>query len=563
MKSFSAWWNLRLDKIRKGTLMRKTVQILLVGWVASAAPSLFAAALTWTGNTTANWNALDGFNALPSASDSLTFNTAGAVGASLNNDVTNYNVVSISYSATASAYTFSGNAFTLGTGGSANAIVMSTGGAATQIINNNITLAGSANANRRLVFGNGSMTLILNGNIDFSDKRLDHSAGGLGRVVLNGSNTGTGTAANPFGLAFTTTYIGNVVGGTLVLGNKNALGSPGANIGIQASNSMTLLANTDLSGLNAVNNGIVMGQGNLAIAGANNLEISGNVYSANGNRVLTITNTATTTLSGNVYLSANNASAGSLNFNVGAAGATVSGTIANNNGANTLACNLIKIGTGKLRLTGNNTYSGFTGVGGGILELDGTHLGAGNYVVSNTGTLGGTGTITFGIGAGVMVDFNGNLAPGASIGTLTLDGGVTASPVLAFFSTGKGVFELGPVNTSDTLKVVNSAAGDIAFANTVLNFIDTTGGLLNGQYLLFDVDANDAYTGLVEDGSGNILSGLSIGTGLGSYTSGLRQIGQDIFLNVAPIPEPSSVAILGAGLLAVLTTRRRRRIVPG
>ena len=78
---------------------------------------------------------------------------------------------------------------------------------------------------------------------------------------------------------------------------------------------------------------------------------------------------------------------------------------------------LAKQGLGTLNLTGNNTYTGGTAVLAGTLAINGSI--AGNVAVGSAGTLGGNGTI-----AGSVVNA-GTLAPGNSIGLLTVNGSYT------------------------------------------------------------------------------------------------------------------------------------------
>jgi autotransporter-associated beta strand protein len=75
---------------------------------------------------------------------------------------------------------------------------------------------------------------------------------------------------------------------------------------------------------------------------------------------------------------------------------------------------LAKQGLGNLNLTGNSTYTGGTAVLAGTLSVNGSI--AGNVAVGAAGTLGGNGTI------GGNVVNAGTLAPGNSIGLLTVNG---------------------------------------------------------------------------------------------------------------------------------------------
>ena len=78
---------------------------------------------------------------------------------------------------------------------------------------------------------------------------------------------------------------------------------------------------------------------------------------------------------------------------------------------------LAMAGAGTLNLTGTNSYTGGTMVGSGTLAVNGSIVG--NVAVGAAGTLGGNGTI------GGSVVNAGTLAPGNSIGLLTVNGSYT------------------------------------------------------------------------------------------------------------------------------------------
>ncbi|MCX5653831.1 MAG: autotransporter-associated beta strand repeat-containing protein, partial [Planctomycetota bacterium] len=86
---------------------------------------------------------------------------------------------------------------------------------------------------------------------------------------------------------------------------------------------------------------------------------------------------------------------------------------------------MVKEGSGTMVIQGIASYTGNTNVNAGTLLVNGTHTGGDNYTVSGTGTLGGTGAITLAAGKTVTVQSGGTLAPGASVGTLTINNNMT------------------------------------------------------------------------------------------------------------------------------------------
>jgi autotransporter-associated beta strand protein len=83
--------------------------------------------------------------------------------------------------------------------------------------------------------------------------------------------------------------------------------------------------------------------------------------------------------------------------------------------------NLSKTSEGVVDLNGQNTYAGTTTVSAGTLRVNGTHSGSG-YTIGPEGTLAGGGAIS----SSLSVD--GAVAPGISIGTLTVQGDVEFNP---------------------------------------------------------------------------------------------------------------------------------------
>lgn len=117
--------------------------------------------------------------------------------------------------------------------------------------------------------------------------------------------------------------------------------------------------------------------------------------------------------------------------------------------------NLVKNNGGMLTLGGANTYSGTTALNGGTMLVNGA-TGVGGVTVASSATLGGSGTIN----GPVTVQSGGTLAPGNSIGVLTVSNNVSlAGTTLMEISrsplTNDQLRVTGTLNYNGTLSVVN------------------------------------------------------------------------------------------------------------
>ncbi|QSI30579.1 autotransporter outer membrane beta-barrel domain-containing protein [Variovorax sp. RKNM96] len=158
---------------------------------------------------------------------------------------------------------------------------------------------------------------------------------------------------------------------------------------------------------------------------------------------------------------------------------------------------LVKQGTGTLMLDGFNTYTGLTSVQAGKLVVGGdSSTGArlsGAVDVASGATLGGRGRI----GGDVALASGAHLAPGNSIGTLTIDGSLDLAKgsVLDFeFGAPGGSFSVP--GAGDSVAV----GGNLTLSGATLNVTDT-GGMGAGLYRLF------SYGGTLTQSNGGIALG--------------------------------------------------------
>ncbi|WP_242702651.1 MULTISPECIES: autotransporter domain-containing protein [Achromobacter] len=252
---------------------------------------------------------------------------------------------------------------------------------------------------------------------DLADQAANAATGWNGRSLLK---AGAGTLV----LSGNNTYSGGttIAGGTLQVASDANLGAASGGV---AFNGGTLAASASFDTARAMTLtqagrfevaggatlglvGTVLGNADLIKTGAGTLRLdnAGNAY---GNTVI-----QEGTLIGDVgSIRGNVDNNGSLVFEQGA-NATFGGAISGG-GA------LVKSGAGTLALSGDSSgFTGSTTIQGGRLALNGKLGGALN--IGQGGVLGGRGTVGSGAGSVVTVAAGGTLAPGNSIGTLTVDG---------------------------------------------------------------------------------------------------------------------------------------------
>ena len=209
---------------------------------------------------------------------------------------------------------------------------------------------------------------------------------------------------------------------------------------------------------------------------------------------------------------------------------------------------LEKSGAGSLTLSAANTYSGATAVTAGMLFVNGA-LANGAVQVDAGATLGGSGVI------GGTATIDGVLSPGTSPGVLSVNalvlGGASTS-IFEIDGTTRGTQYDGLNITGGTGPTYGGTLSLVfgngsAFGNTdVFNLFDFS-GVSDGDFS--SVASTGFYSGTWSV-SGDIWSLQS-----GGQTLEFSQLTGD----VSVVPEPTSLTLLGVGVVAAVWARRRRR----
>ncbi|HBO43771.1 MAG TPA: hypothetical protein DD670_07535 [Planctomycetaceae bacterium] len=187
---------------------------------------------------------------------------------------------------------------------------------------------------------------------------------------------------------------------------------------------------------------------------------------------------------------------------------------------------LTKLGDGTLTLGGANSYTGATLVEEGQFSVLGSITS--DVAVSDGASLMGSGTIL----GDVMADAGSLVGPGASIGTLTINGNLAVSGVL-------DIQYDSDTEQIDTLVV----SGQLDLTGATISFSDLGGGLLTGDSYVFAT-----YGELI----GHPANEMAVPTG---YVVDYSYGGDRIALVL--IPEPSML-VLFAGLCVLLAGCRTR-----
>jgi len=349
--------------------------------------------------------------------------------------------------------------------------------------------------------------------------------------------------ATPLNVSIGTLDVGSGATGQLIFGSNS--GQTSFALG-------TLTIGT--TNLSAVTTSIFANSANLGNATMTNNAILTIFSASNGTGNVTVNSLASSSANTSIQTStvAGSTAAGILTIQPASGTSSYAGVLRDSDGSNSASLAVVKTGAGAQELTNVNTYSAGTTISAGTLLVSGTGtIGTGSltmnggtfdisgisgstYVLGTSQTLSGMGVIN---ATGKSLQVAGTLTPGASPGTLTINGGLSMAGTtqinLEINGTTAGLFDSIVVNGTVILDgTLNLSTGYSAtFGNTVQ---------------IFDADTIA--------GSFDTITGTTLGGGLSWDISSLYIDG-----TISVVPEPGTAGLFSAGIAFALLRRRKSR----
>ena len=349
---------------------------------------------------------------------------------------------------------------------------------------------------------------------------------GTGNFILTGYNT--------FGGVGITNTVNN---GTLTASNSSALGNTNNALDVQSGTlNLSIYTTASQEGYQVTN--YFGAATNFWVNNVGTISSNANVYQMGG---VTIGNGTITSLGGGTE-----GTLISTNFTTtNDAGALISVKLADAGTAAPFTQN----GSGTTTLSGNNTFTGATTVNAGALLINGTNTGS--AVTVNGGTLAGTGKVGSVTVSGGQIGLPA--APGAGLNTvnLTLGGATTLQ-----------------INATNSFSSINILGGTVDYTagNLVFNFGSYT-PVLGNAFTLFNMTGGATTTGDITgitDNQSMLWVETSPGSGIWDANIAFSPLGFEFttanatLTVVNSVPEPSTYALMGLGLLTLFLAYRRR-----
>lgn len=502
-------------------------QLVVAGGSIASAAGLQAGSQTGSSN---NLTTVHGAGSELRLRGSLTLN----VGQGTSNNalvISNGGTVYVTNATAGSARIFLGNS--VGTTNDGASILITGSGSrlittADQIQFNTTNVVAGATGNRMTV-ANGGLLQATNASLQMatplvSSNRfiMDGGTANLRRTTLQNASMDVLSGQLNFSEDFTTalTWTLNFAGGTISAGSANF--NTGA------------LTVGDGSGVAA--GYVLTGNGTHGIGSVLTVRSDGSV---SGNGVIA-SNAAGTTATAVLNSGTISAGAGQTLRVVGSLTNQIGSTLSVSNGGAFIAsaastnAGTVNIGSGSSATFSNGLSSA------GAINVNGTLTGA--TTVASGGMLSGSGTMAS------VVTISGTLAPGNSIGTLTVANDVTWNGGNNWvFELGAAGLSIGSPGSSDRLSITGAGSDFIKGTGSVWTF-DFAGTGNFGWYKLVEWAGTTTF-------ATNDFLGANLG---GGYTSEFAIQDSALYVNV--VPEPSTYALLalaGAGLAGHVIRRRR------
>ncbi|HET6246230.1 MAG TPA: autotransporter-associated beta strand repeat-containing protein [Tepidisphaeraceae bacterium] len=232
---------------------------------------------------------------------------------------------------------------------------------------------------------------------------------------------------------------------------------------------------------------------------------------------------------------------------------------------------MTKTGNGVMTLSGSNLYTGPTTVSSGVLLVNntaGSGTGTNTVTVATGGTLGGKGAIS----GATTIQSGGTLAP-SGIATTPIGGPLKITGAVAFTDntsnftvnlasttpgTGYDQVQYGSTLALSNATLTVNDAGYTPKMNDVFYIADAAAGNVSSAD-----QVSGQFNGIPNGGTYISAAGINYQVAYNGPATDPNATGNYVQLTVTQIPEPSSLTLLAACSLGLLTRRRRaRRVLP-